>query len=170
MNHVGFRSGWWEQALSQPRVSTEHCFLILLVVDSFLRQMCELIGTQPSIWGRFLYGSLGLSLYTALSCPFLCHANSHDLIPTLAPSFTWDCWLCSSYFSFKVISCGCCRAYFTFFLPTKDHCPSAPDFQCLENHHFLNFAHFFPFKGKGMFSPCDWFHIGQKAEVKNLCP
>lgn len=159
MNHEGFWSGWWEWAPSQPRVSTGQCFLILLVIDSCLRQTCELTSTQPNIWGKSSVVCLFHSSILSLSppCKFLWP------LPQTPCSFTWGCWLCSTYFSLKLVSCGCCRAHFVCFLPTKDHCPSLFDFQsCLENHHFLKFIHLVPFKGKGIFSPWDWFHIDQK--------
>lgn len=92
MSQAGFWSGWWKQGLSQPCVSTRLCFLILLVVDSFLRQISKPIGTQPNIWGRSLvdlWGCLSTRLYAVPSPAMRTLMTSSRL---LALSFTWGCW------------------------------------------------------------------------------
>lgn len=145
---------WWEQAPAWPCPSTGYYSLVLLG-GPFLRHM------SWSVHSRVFEGDL-LQVSLHSSAPFFCHAPWQPWSPGAGLRVSLQA-VCSAYtcFSPQVVSCGYCKAHLTPFLPTKD------------NWYLVSWKSSFPifcplsrFKRKGVFSPCDWFHIDRKQKSR----
>lgn len=164
MNHEGFWSGWWEWALSQPRVSTGHCFLILLVIDSRLRQTCEL----TNIWGKSSVVCLFHSSILSLSppCKFLwplpqtpCSVFHLRLLAVLHLflSQVGKLWLLQG--SLRLFPANQGSLSFIAWLPVMSWKSSFPKIYSFSS-----------FQGKGCIQSLRLIPHWPKVEVRNLCP
>ena len=68
------------------------------------------------------------------------------------------------FLSPQVMNGGCCKSLFTPFLLTKDRWLLVS----WKSSFSYILSTFHCFQGKGVFSPCDWFHVGQKQRWASL--
>lgn len=163
MNYKFCQPGWWEQILYLA--PCDRWVLLLLIFSSgsssCLRTFPHILCWSVSWW---ILEETPLQLCSTEFCPILPESQLNFPISGNLRASPLEASLCSvPWISLKTVNWGNCRAHLIFSPSLRDHCPSLPDVQCLENHGVIYFVQLFGcFRWDGEFSP--WFPILVRRE------